>query len=59
MADKTQEIRPVMLVIMDTCGWRREEDGNASRPADTAPVISAIKGLFKPHWMTGRVPFSR
>ena len=35
MIDKTGNIRPVMLVIMDGCGWREEEDGNAFRIART------------------------
>ena len=34
MADNNKT-RPVMLVIMDGCGWREEEDGNAFKLANT------------------------
>jgi len=34
MVDK-KNARPVMLVIMDGCGWREEEDGNAFKLART------------------------
>ena len=35
MAENNQATRPVMLVIMDGCGWREEEDGNAFKLART------------------------
>jgi len=59
MADETQEIRPVMPIIMDGCGWREEENGNALKPIDISPTILARMGLSKPGEMTGKMLFSR
>ncbi len=45
MAENAQKIRPVMLVIMDGCGWREETDGNAFRLANT-PNLDKYKEQY-------------
>ncbi len=45
MADNSEKIRPVMLVIMDGCGWREEKDGNAFKLANT-PNLDMYQGKY-------------
>ena len=60
MADKTQEIRPVLLLIVDRCRLRKEKGENAFSLVDTGSAIPAVTGLLpRSDDMTGKVFFAR